>query len=166
MKTGGTIQRLDEARDNLASAISAVSHGRKATATQKIIDTLYLLKEVMMESTRIATPVPGSHWANVRTIMQTECKEHKQVPDPSSKRGCYGALWQCAYCHRLICVGYGMSDGMVDACDTCWSEAHGEGKSTCKRGAREHCLICNKCKQCSESLSKDGVCENCCQEGR
>ena len=33
---------------------------------------------------------------------------------------CYGELWECERCHKIICWEEGCADDLVDVCDDCW----------------------------------------------
>ncbi len=165
MKTGTTIQRLEEAKDNLTSAILAVKHERRATATQKIKKAEGLLNEVIVHSTMIAPDNPRTAIGRLRS--KTECEEHKRVPAQDYEGNCYGELWQCTYCRQLICAGFGSSDGMLDACDNCWAGAHSmdkQGNTTCHRVAGMKCVICPSCGRCRESLGENDMCTDCNEE--
>ena len=100
-------------------------------------------------------------------VIQPKCEEHKRVTDQDYEGNCYGELWQCKYCRRLICAGFGSSDGMIDACDNCWAKAHSmdkQGNTTCHRVVgNDRCVICSSCGRCSESLF-EGECGDCLDE--
>jgi hypothetical protein len=37
---------------------------------------------------------------------------------------CYGALWQCSECKRMMCCNEGTDDG-TDLCDDCFAKKEG-----------------------------------------
>jgi len=49
-----------------------------------------------------------------------ECMAHQQEPKPEYTDGvCYGGLWTCPRCQRLVCEGYGCADEQPEMCDGC-----------------------------------------------
>ncbi|KKN83797.1 hypothetical protein LCGC14_0294500 [marine sediment metagenome] len=50
------------------------------------------------------------------------CQAHKTKPDPEGVRNCYGELWICEGCKRVVCAGFGCADEAPDLCDDCWTD--------------------------------------------
>ena len=59
----------------------------------------------------------------------------------SHKRAaCYGVLWQCEKCKRMVCCADGTDTGDKEQdglCDACWYEKYGEAQP-CGSGEHSH----------------------------
>lgn len=53
------------------------------------------------------------------------CEAHGSEPAEDYHDGpCYGKLWQCQGCNRMVCAGYGAADDLIDFCDSCWARVN------------------------------------------
>ena len=62
-----------------------------------------------------------------------QCQQHNRTPDASFQglgHNCYGTLWQCIQCKRLVCAGYSVADDQPDKCDGCWTKDHTSRRRT------------------------------------
>ena len=78
--------------------------------------------------TSVTEPIAQTGTLADKTQTVLVCERHGLVPAEyavSIRSVCYGPLFECAACERVVCAGYGADDAYSDLCDACWQLEHG-----------------------------------------